>query len=155
MPSECITSSASGGQSYVNSWIFRILVNRAKSRGAGEHRYLPFSSLEARGESAGVDADTLIDRSRVEAPDAESPEHRLISREVVDHAVRAMECLPDSQRQVIAMRDIHGCSSEEVCSVLGISGGNQRVQLHRARAKVRRELERYFSTAALQASPTA
>jgi RNA polymerase sigma-70 factor (ECF subfamily) len=53
---------------------------------------------------------------------------------------------------VIAMRDVHGCSSDEVCTALGISGGNQRVQLHRARASVRRELERYFSSQRLVAA---
>ena len=57
----------------------------------------------------------------------------------------------DNQRQVIAMRDIQGCSSEEVCSTLGISRGNQRVQLHRARASVGRELKRYLTPAALPA----
>jgi RNA polymerase sigma-70 factor, ECF subfamily len=140
-------------RSALKTWIFRILVNRAKTRGAGEGRSVPFSSLAADGESARVDPDSLIDRSLMDTPETESPEQRLISREVLHHAVRAMEDLPDSQRQVIAMRDIQGCSSEEVCSALGITGGNQRVQLHRARAKVKRELERYFSTAALQASP--
>ena len=137
----------------LKTWIFRILVNRAKSRGAGESRSVPFSALET-SDSLSVDPDTLVDRTRVDTADAESPVERLISREVIDHAVRAMEDLPDSQRQVIAMRDVQGCSSDEVCSVLGISGGNQRVQLHRARARVGRELERYFSTAAPQPAPT-
>ena len=143
------------GRSALKTWIFRILVNRAKTRGAGECRSVPFSALGAEdtGERL-LDLDALIDRARVEPDDDGSPERRLISRETIDHAVRAIEELPDGQRQVIAMRDIHGCSSDEVCSALGITGGNQRVQLHRARAKVRRELERYFSTAALQASPS-
>ena len=55
-----------------------------------------------------------------------------------------MEELPDAQRAVIAMRDIAGCSSEEVCDVLDISAGNQRVLLHRARSKVRGALERHL-----------
>jgi RNA polymerase sigma-70 factor (ECF subfamily) len=140
-------------RSALKTWIFRILVNRAKTRGAGESRSVPFSSLD-QGDSAPADPESLLDRSRIEDETGESPEQRLISRETFDHVLRAMEDLPESQRQVIAMRDIHGCSSDEVSSALGITGGNQRVQLHRARAKVRRELERYFSTAALQPSPT-
>ena len=80
------------------------------------------------------------------------PEQRVITRETMEQAVRAIDRLPDAQRQVIAMRDLQGCSSDEVCSLLGISGGNQRVQLHRARARVKRELESYFSTPASQLS---
>jgi RNA polymerase sigma-70 factor, ECF subfamily len=134
-------------RSALKTWIFRILVNRAKTRAAGESRSVPFSSLETHGDSS-VDADALIDRSRIDGEGGQSPEQRLITRETVEQAVRAMERLPESQRRVIALRDIQGCSSEEVCSVLGITGGNQRVQLHRARAKVGRELERYLATAA-------
>ena len=140
-------------RSSLKTWIFRILVNRAKSRGAGESRSVPFSSLaSADTEWSVAETDALIHRACVTPVESNSPEHRLISREVIEHAVTAMEELPDSQRQVIAMRDLHGCSSDEVCSALGISGGNQRVQLHRARASVKRELERYFSAEPLVAA---
>jgi RNA polymerase sigma-70 factor (ECF subfamily) len=132
------------GRSSLKTWIFRILVNRAKTRGARESRSVPFSSLAVDGSAEPVQADTFA-----EAETVTTPEQRLISRETLGHAVRAMRRLPDGQRQVIALRDLHGCSSDEVCATLGITGGNQRVQLHRARAKVRRELEAYFSTAAL------
>jgi RNA polymerase sigma-70 factor, ECF subfamily len=138
------------GRAALKTWIFRILINRAKTRGEGESRTVPFSSLES-GEWS---AEALIDRSVIEGARTHSPEQRLISRETVDYAVRAIEELPQTQRQVIAMRDVEGCSSDEVCSRLGITGGNQRVQLHRARAHVGRELQRYFSTATLQTSPS-
>lgn len=134
-------------RSALKTWIFRILVNRAKTRGLSESRTVPFSSLQTD------DSDGVIDRTQIPAPERELPDQRLIWRETFEHAVDAMGRLPDSQRQVIAMRDIQGSSSEEVCSLLGITGGNQRVQLHRARATVRRELERYLTPAALQASP--
>jgi RNA polymerase sigma-70 factor (ECF subfamily) len=140
-------------RSSLKTWIFRILVNRAKTRGAGESRTVPFSSCET-GDNEPLDPEFLIDRNRIEAAEAESPERILLSRETFDHAVRAIDRLPDNQRQVIAMRDIHGCSSAEVCSTLGITSGNQRVQLHRARAAVERELKRYLTPAALQASPS-
>ena len=129
------------GRSALKTWIFRILVNRAKTRGIGESRSVPFSSLETD------DSESLIDRTQIPGPEGDSPEQRLISRETVEEAVRAMDELPESQRRVIAMRDVHGCSSEEVCSVLGITNGNQRVQLHRARAHVGRALESYLAAA--------
>jgi RNA polymerase sigma factor (sigma-70 family) len=104
--------------------------------------------LLERGREHGYVLQEDIDALFEEDAEA-APEQRLISRETLSHAVRAMRRLPEGQRQVIALRDMHGCSSDEVCTALGITGGNQRVQLHRARAKVRRELEAYFSTAAL------
>lgn len=131
------------GRSSLKTWIFRILVNNAKTRGAREGRSVPFSALSA---------DDSMDMEEVIAEDRRHPEQRVIAREAIDRAVRAIHRLPDPQRRVIAMRDLHGCSSDEVCSVLGISGGNQRVQLHRARAKVRHELEGYFSGPALHLS---
>ena len=48
------------------------------------------------------------------------------------------------QRTVISLRDIEGWPSEEVCAALELSQGNQRVLLHRARAKVRTALEASF-----------
>jgi ABC-type glycerol-3-phosphate transport system substrate-binding protein len=65
------------------------------------------------------------------------PESALEERETLDVVLRAIEALPPAQRTVIAMRDIQGCGPDEVCAVLEISDGNQRVLLHRARSRVR------------------
>jgi RNA polymerase sigma-70 factor, ECF subfamily len=138
------------GRSSLKTWIFRILVNSAKSRGVREQRTVPFSAL-----SSHVDRD--FDPVQVADDDvrpcgaagrAAHPEQRVLSREAVAEAIRAIRTLPDGQREVIAMRDLHGCSSDEVCTRLGITSGNQRVQLHRARAKVERELRGYLAAAA-------
>ena len=53
----------------------------------------------------------------------------------------AVDELPPAQRTVISLRDLEGWDAAEVCALLGISDGNQRVLLHRARAKVRAALE--------------
>ena len=52
-----------------------------------------------------------------------------------------VEELPPAQRQVVTLRDVEGLPSADVCRILGISEGNQRVLLHRARARIRRHLE--------------
>jgi RNA polymerase sigma-70 factor (ECF subfamily) len=139
------------GRSSLKTWIFRILANSAKTRGAREQRTVPFSALGSPDEGRDFDpvlvADDALRPCGAEGR-AAHPEQRVMSRETVAEAVRAIRGLPDGQRQVIAMRDLHGCSSDEVCVQLGISSGNQRVQLHRARAKVERELRGYLAAAA-------
>jgi RNA polymerase sigma-70 factor (ECF subfamily) len=72
------------------------------------------------------------------------PEERLTSLETVELVRAAIEQLPDAQRIVITMRDVAGLSSDEVCDALDVTAGNQRVLLHRARARVREALERHF-----------
>lgn len=57
---------------------------------------------------------------------------------------RAVADLPPAQREVFTLRDIEGLTAEEACAVLGVTANNQRVLLHRARSRVRRELERYL-----------
>jgi len=142
------------GRSSLETWIFRILTNRAKTRGEREGRSLPFSSFasDAEGdEGATVDADRFqrggqFEGAWVSAPSrwSELPENRLVGDETIEVAHAAIAALPDSQRAVITLRDVDGWSSEEVRNVLGLSESNQRVLLHRARAKVRRALETYL-----------
>ena len=73
------------------------------------------------------------------------PDERLLAREVRTHIREAIDTLPERQQAVIVLRDVDGWPPEEVCQVLGVSEGNQRVLLHRARSKVRAQLERYFA----------
>ena len=72
------------------------------------------------------------------------PESRLLARETFELVDRAIASLPEPQQLVMTLRDVIGCRPEEVCEALGISAGNERVLLHRARVRVRAELERYF-----------
>jgi RNA polymerase sigma-70 factor (ECF subfamily) len=142
------------GRSSLKTWIFRILTNRAKTRGEREGRSVPFSSFASDADAdEGVTVD--VDRFRsggqftghwTSAPSrwSELPENRLVGKETIAIAEAAIAALPESQRTVITMRDVDGLSSEEVRNVLGLSESNQRVLLHRARAKVRRALETYL-----------
>ncbi len=76
------------------------------------------------------------------------PESRLLSKETLAKVGAAIEALPPNQREVIRLRDVLGWSSQEVCNALDLSETNQRVLLHRARAKVRRALEGYLEEGA-------
>ena len=77
-------------------------------------------------------------------PQAWAPEGRLLSEEAIGVIEREIERLPPAQRAVITMRDVQGFTSEEVCNALDLTETNQRVLLHRARAKVRDALEEYM-----------
>jgi RNA polymerase sigma-70 factor (ECF subfamily) len=143
------------GRSSLKTWIFRILTHKALTRGAREHRTIPFSSLfdpaKDEGEPA-VDPDRFVAQAAGQPGQWSdpprrwegAPEERLLSGETLDQVVAAIEALPPSQREVITLRDVEGWTSAEVCNVLGITETNQRVLLHRARSKVRRALERYL-----------
>jgi RNA polymerase sigma-70 factor, ECF subfamily len=139
------------GRSSLKTWIFRILANRAKTRAIREGRTIPFSSLQPdRVPEPAVDPDRFRDPEdgrwpgHWASPPQAWPEERLLAGETRDKLAAAIESLPASQRAVISLRDIEGWSAEEVCNALEISETNQRVLLHRARAKVRTALEGYL-----------
>jgi RNA polymerase sigma-70 factor, ECF subfamily len=134
------------GRSSLKTWLFRILTNKAKTRSQREGRTLPFSSLVTDGDDDGaaVDVDRFARGGAWSAPPRGVPEERLLAAEARSRIETAIAGLPPSQRAVITLRDVEGLSAEEACNVLGVSETNQRVLLHRARAKVRAAFEEYL-----------
>jgi RNA polymerase sigma-70 factor (ECF subfamily) len=142
------------GEASLRTWVHRILVNQAKRRGVREKRTVPFASLTADDEGPTVDP------SRFQGPEDrfpggwrrfpdEWPEQVALTREIHDVVAAALDDLPARQRVVVTLRDLDGHTSDEVCSLLGITAGNQRVLLHRGRAVVRTHLERYLAGASM------
>jgi len=143
------------GRSSLKTWIFRILTNKAKTRGVRESRHVSFSPLEASDENPEEPA---VDPMRFQTTghwagywvsypqpwDENTPEKLLLSQEGTTFLEQAIEALPPKLRQIIVMRDVEGLSSEEACNILEISETNQRVLLHRARSRVRKTLEKYL-----------
>jgi RNA polymerase sigma-70 factor (ECF subfamily) len=135
------------GRSSLKTWIFRILTNRAKTRGVRDKRSVPFSALGRPDD----DPEPAVEPARFgangtwsEPPvpwEADTPERILARREALETVRSTVEALPEAQRAVIVLRDIEGLDSREVCEMLELSEGNQRVLLHRARSRVRRALE--------------
>ena len=139
------------GRSTLKTWIFRILVNRARTRGAREARSVPFASLQREEGEPAVDPDRFLADGAWASPPRPwegQPEERLLSAEAREVIEAAIEKLPPAQRQVITMRDVEGYESAEVRDLLDLSEGNQRVLLHRARSKVRQALEEYLGAEA-------
>ena len=145
------------GRSCLRTWVFRILVNIAKTRGVKEQRTIPLSAV-----AAAEDTGATVDPSRFRDPgDPQWPRHwtsagtpqrwdtdpqaGVLRGEIRDVVSAAVEALPRRQRQVVVLRDVQGFDSGEVCELLRITAENQRVLLHRGRAKVRAALEVYYA----------
>jgi RNA polymerase sigma-70 factor, ECF subfamily len=139
------------GEASLRTWVYRILVNQAKRRGVRESRTVPFASLTPEDQGPTVDPERFQGPGEAHPggwrtfPD-EWPEHVALTHEVRNVVTAALTELPERQRIVVALRDLDGHTSDEVCELLDISAGNQRVLLHRGRALVRARLERYFDT---------
>lgn len=145
------------GRSSLRTWIYSILVNRARSRAVREPRTEPLPADSGGWES--------VPASRFQPAGApwpggwavpprpwELPDDALAAKETRAAVDRAIATLPPAQQQVIVLRDVEGWPAAEVCDMLGLTAGHQRVLLHRARAKVRAALEDHLETGRRRAS---
>ena len=140
------------GRSSLRTWMYRIVANIAKTRGQREGRSIPFSALSGDDDEPAVDAEWFQATTerfpggwRTFPDDWRGiPEERLVAHETLARIGRAIEALPPLQAEVIRMRDVLGWTSEEVRNALDLSETNQRVLLHRARSRVRREVDAYL-----------
>jgi RNA polymerase sigma-70 factor (ECF subfamily) len=124
------------GRSTFKTWLFHILLNRARSAAGKEHRAPPLTDedLGERFDANGAWATPPV-------PWAEEAEDRLVAQHLVDRVRALLPGLPEPQRQVLLLRDVEGLPAPDVCNLLGVSDGNQRVLLHRARVHLRRQLD--------------
>ncbi len=137
-------------RSSLKTWLYRILVNIARSHGVKENRSIPFAAAALLDEERAVDPHRfrrgLRARGTWKRPPQpwSEPEQRAVDAETLGLVRSIVETLPPAQREVISMRDLLGWSAAEVCDALEVSDENQRVLLHRARSKVRASLERHY-----------
>jgi len=145
------------GRASLKTWLFRVLVNRARSRAMRDGRTIPFSmlvDLETEAVEPAVDPARFrpADDPRwpghwLLPPSADDlPEQRLLAGELTERVRLAVAALPPVQREVVTLRDIEGWTADEVCRALELSEANQRVLLHRGRSKVRAALEAYLAS---------
>jgi RNA polymerase sigma-70 factor (ECF subfamily) len=126
------------GRSSLKTWLYCILVNRARSAGRKERSHLPV-----------LEAESAVDRSRFDPSGAwtepleswADADDRLVAGTWSKCLIEALEGLPRLQREIVMLRDVEGMASKDVCEVFGISQGNQRVLLHRGRSRLRSVLE--------------
>lgn len=150
------------GRSTLRTWVYRILVNTAKTRGVRESRTVPWTSLQP----AGDDLAPGVDPGAFRGPDDPYPGHwgrgsgptpwhsttatastesSVLTQEVRAELRAALAALPERQRVVVTLRDVLGHTSDEVCEMLELSAANQRVLLHRGRARLRGQLDGYLA----------
>lgn len=147
------------GRSSLKTWLYRILTNTALTHARQAGRTITFSDLAGDDDEPAVEPERFQPASDPEWAGhwaveprpwrLESLDDRLIRREVLSRLQAAIDALPPNQRAVITLHDVEGWESKDICNVLGLTETNQRVLLHRARAKVRRALERYFDDEAV------
>ena len=142
------------GRSSLRTWIFGIMIHKAKDRGVREKRHTTFSSLESVDDVS----DETVDPSRFHQSgewsghwafppqpwDDQTPEKLLASQQAVDAMNRAIETLPRGLKEVLILRDVEGVDAKEVCEILEITATNLYVRLHRARERVRQAVETYL-----------
>jgi RNA polymerase sigma-70 factor (ECF subfamily) len=139
------------GSSSLRTWIFRILMNAARARGEHERRSIGVSIHE-------IESGPSVDSSRFLPPDdpdwpghwaslpcsfTDSPERTIRAHDLEGVVEPAIAALPELQRVVVTLRDVEGWAADDVCDLLGLSDGSQRLLLHRGRARVRAALESY------------
>jgi RNA polymerase sigma-70 factor (ECF subfamily) len=137
------------GRSGLKTWACRILINTAKKRTARDARSVPMSAL-GEGDEATVDPARFSPEGFWVAPptpmgEGRTPEGLAVHKEVRELIQRTLEELPEAQRAVVTLRDVEGWDSEEVCNALELTETNQRVLLHRGRARLRAALELYLA----------
>jgi RNA polymerase sigma-70 factor (ECF subfamily) len=166
--SGCVRSKAPKGRkagtrrdTLLKRWISSIVVNSAKTQATRERRSIPFSAVRDPVRDPGADPfDPSVGPERFRPDDApqwpggwmsfprswdDAPDECVLSQETQSQIRACIDALPASQREVVVLRDVHGFTAEETCTVLQISEVNQRVLLQRGRSKVRRALELHLT----------
>lgn len=142
------------GRCSLKTWLYRILINRAKSSGIGARQTVQMGAL---AELADEGSTVAPERFRSETDPRwlgewstpprswqRDPQTQVIGAELLQHLLAAIDVLPALQRRVVMLRDVEGMSADETVRLLGLSAGNQRTLLHRGRANLRRSLEDYL-----------
>jgi RNA polymerase sigma-70 factor, ECF subfamily len=143
------------GRSSLRTWICGILIHKAKDRGVREKRHMTFSAFESYDDGS----EEAVDPSRFQQTgewaghwafppqpwDDQTPEKLLASQQAVNAMQRAIDALPTTLKEVLILRDVEGVDAKEVCELLKITETNLYVRLHRARERVRAEVETYLS----------
>jgi RNA polymerase sigma-70 factor, ECF subfamily len=121
------------GEARFGTWLVTIAINEARMRLRSRQR--------ARLESLDAPASDDPDYVPVQIRDwREIPSQALERRELREALTRALAALGDKYREVLVLRDVQMLSVAETAAILGITTGNVKVRLLRARLQMRDRL---------------
>lgn len=122
-------------KSKLSAWIYRIATNTAIDR-------LRSSAYKHSDKNASFDeAKDLFGKNELNEYRQPTIDQSLIHKEMGGCIREYIDNLPPNYRTAILMSDIEGMSNQEIADVLGISLGNAKIRLHRARAKLKEALK--------------
>ena len=127
------------GRSALKTWLFRVLVNRARTRAKKNGREIPF---DVGDDEAHPDEGRFSSGGYWNTWPRPWSEADIDQRRILEIVRREVDRLPEAQRAVVIMRDIEGLDAKEVCNVLSIQETHQRVLLHRGRSRLRTAIEK-------------
>jgi RNA polymerase sigma-70 factor (ECF subfamily) len=119
------------GRATFKTWLYRVLLNRARSAAGKERRAgVPYPPLdECFGRDGHWAAPPL--------PWADRVDEAVVAAQLAERLPDLLDRLPEHQRQVVLLHDVERLDPGEISAMLEISGGNQRVLLHRGRSRLR------------------
>ncbi len=123
------------GDAAFYTWLYRIAVNTAKNHLMASGRGIPMSDMELE------DADRVAPQLR----DHETPERKVLRREMLENLERSIDSLAPSMKKAILLRDVEGHSYEEIAEVLGCPIGTVRSRIFRARHEVMERMKQYLA----------
>jgi RNA polymerase sigma-70 factor (ECF subfamily) len=134
------------GKAALSTWIIAILFNKAKTYAKREGRYSPLAEEADRDDDNDRVLASRFDNTGhwVDPPqsfDGLNPERIFGGRQLWNHVRDMIDRLPPAQKAVLIMRDVEGHDAGHTCELLDLTPENQRVMLHRARTRIRNEIE--------------
>ncbi len=127
------------GDAAFYTWLYRIAVNTAKNYLAARNRnMLTVSEVAGDEEEGGED--------RYTAPDIDTPDAQLLSKQIAYAVNEAVEALPEELRTAITLREIEGMSYEEIANAMGCPIGTVRSRIFRAREAIAAKLRPILGT---------
>jgi len=127
------------GDAETSTWLYRIAANVAsdwlRSRSTQEAKLtVPLAHASDDDMRAATIGSADVDGHP-------SPEQQLSHKDMRDCIRREIGKLPDAHRDVLMLNALGGLSDDEIAQTLGISKGNVKVRLHRARQEFRKIIE--------------
>jgi len=125
------------GEAQVSTWIYRIATNTAWDR----LRSPSFQRVEQASFSDETDEAKIADHVLFSEGQKPLIEKEFIRNEMNDCIRGYIEKLPDDYRAVLVLSEWEGLRNSQIAEILGVTLDTAKIRLHRAKAKLKEDLE--------------